>query len=183
MRQLKIFGFAVFVMASSGCGMKAASAVQATGSLDGQGVAHQALNQDCSEASWNRINAADLFSFCLPSDMEKQSATPIDSYAEQYWNHAIHFSFDYGMYSNSLASYSNRPQYHEENLTIGGYAAKFITFVDPEGVDGDFRFMAAVYWKDVGSGANTHLEMFVSGSSEADQQAAKRIFVSTLFPQ
>ncbi len=136
------------------------------------------LVQDC-DAGWNKIDASGAFAFCLPGDMQKQPGTGIDSYAEEYWNQQIHFSFDYGMYSDSLEYYSSNPQYREEQIEISGKPAKLISFVE----SGDtFGYKTAVYWKDVGAGEQTHLGMRAHCQTEQDRDVGRKILLSTELP-
>ena len=126
---------------------------------------------------WVRTPAGDSFSFCLPPGMEKQPGTGVDSFVASYWNARIHFSFDYGWYSDPLKYYSEYPEYREESVEMAGKTAKLISYDQAET---EFGYKTAVYWEDVGVDDKTHLGMWAHCKTPEDRDEAREIFASTI---
>src|SRR5688572_28153086 len=66
---------------------------------------------------WQHIDAGP-FSFLAPKDMMRTSLRGIDSYVAGYENERCRLSFDYGIYSDPLRSYSDKPEFEEQMTEI-----------------------------------------------------------------
>jgi hypothetical protein len=149
---------------------------------------------------WQRIDAGP-FSFQAPADMTRTSLRGIDSYVAGYENERCRLSFDYGVYSDPLRSYGDKPEFEEQMTEIDGRPARIITYVEPAPFYGfpfemfsrtgpvDVPYRAAVNFADLGPGIGppgparrTGLTMAVGCVTRADRDAAMAILSSIIFP-
>jgi hypothetical protein len=130
---------------------------------------------------WKRVDADGLFFLSLPKGMKKQNVQGIDSSVGQYSNGRMVVSFDYGIYSNRLESYSDKPGYKENLKDIGGKKAK-IVFFSNTGAGSKYKYYSAVHFPEVGKSVsvnmNSRLTLDVEFNEESDIAIAQAIFES-----
>ena len=133
---------------------------------------------------WKRVDADGLFFLSLPEDMKKQDVRGIDSSVGEYRNGRMVVSFDYGIYSNPLESYSDKPEYKESLKNIGGKKAKIVYFSNTR-ADSKYKYFSAVHFpeaeKNRFANMNIKLTLDVEFNEESDNAIAQAIFESIAF--
>jgi len=133
---------------------------------------------------WKRVDADGLFFLSLPEDMKKQNVRGIDSSVGQYRNGRMVVSFDYGIYSNPLESYSDKPDYKENLKNIGGKKAKIVFFSNTR-ADSKYKYYSAVHFPEVEknrfANMNIKLTLDVEFNEESNNAIAQAIFESIAF--
>jgi hypothetical protein len=122
---------------------------------------------------WKKIELRD-FSLEIPPGMKKRDVRGIDSEVWEYRSRDLRLAIDYGMYSNDLESYADRPEYKAEWISIDGKEAKVATY--RSGKD----YVAAVYFPGLW-GSDTKLGFSVESKSATGQELSKKIFQSIRF--
>lgn len=124
------------------------------------------------------------FSFQAPADFSGGQDQGIDSAVWSFRNENIRLELDYGVYSNDLQIYGDKPEYHESWVVIHGKKAKLCTFrlSDSSATPATEKkpFIAAVYFPDTGS-PSQKLTLWASTDSPAAQEKAKLILNSVRF--
>ncbi len=114
--------------------------------------------------------------FRLPPDLIDQKVQGIDSSVGQYKSDSIILSFDYGMYSDPLTSYSKRPDYQESEIKIDGRVAKKIIYKD-DAVKG-FAYVVGLH---VSNTTKTKLTMMAYCKDKKDIKIVEEIFTTVKF--
>jgi hypothetical protein len=144
----------------------------------------QSLDPTKPGPGWKRVDADGLFFLSLPEDMKKQEVRGIDSSVGQYRNGRMMVSFDYGIYSNPLESYSDKPDYKENLKNIGGKKAKIVFFSNTR-ADSKYKYYSAVHFPEVEknrfANMNIKLTLDVEFNEESDNAIAQAIFESIAF--
>src|SRR5262245_15224013 len=94
-----------------------------TGASPNPGMPKQNPDPARLSQDWKRVDVDGLFFLSLPADMKKQNVRGIDSSVGEYRNERMKVYFDYGIYSNDLESFSDKPDYKEDLKQIGGRKA------------------------------------------------------------
>src|SRR5262245_12821922 len=176
-------GIVVFFCSAlfGGCHTAHNSAISAHSHLE---TPKQSLDPTKPGPGWKRVDADGLFFLSLPEDMKKQNVRGIDSSVGEYRNVRMVVSFDYGIYSNPLESYSGRPEYKESLKNIGGKKAKIVVFSNTR-ADSKYKYYSAVHFPEVEKGRfanmNIRLTLSVEFSEESDNAIAQVIFESISF--
>ena len=122
---------------------------------------------------WKKIDLRD-FSFAIPPDLKERDVRGIDSEVWEYRSRDLRLAIDYGMYSDDLDSYSDRPEYKAEWVSIDSKKAKVVTYRSGK------SYVAAVYFPGLW-GSDTKLGFSVESKSAAEQELSKKIFQSIRF--
>lgn len=144
----------------------------------------QSLDPTKPGPGWKRVDADGLFFLSLPEDMKKQNVRGVDSSVGQYRNGRMVVSFDYGIYSNPLESYSDKPGYKETLKSIDGKKAKIVFFSNTRR-DSKYKYYSAVHFAEVQknrfANMNIKLTLDVEFNEESDNAIAQTIFESIVF--
>lgn len=126
-------------------------------------------------ADWAWHGPGGRFSFRAPPDLRPRPVQGIDSFGGHYVSPDLDLRFDYGWYSDAT-KYENKPQYRSRRVWIDGYRAKLVSCRMPTHPSGHTH-VTAVHFPDLGDG-RMKLTVIVAGRSEAERDAALRIFSS-----
>jgi len=133
---------------------------------------------------WRRVDADGLFFLSLPADMKKQIVRGIDSSVGEYRNGRVVVSYDYGIYSNPLETFSDKPEYKENLKDIGGKKAKIVFFSNTSAAS-KYKYYSAVHFPEVEKSRfenmNIKLTLSVEFNEESDESIAPAIFESIAF--
>lgn len=133
---------------------------------------------------WKRVDAGASFSFWLPEDMQQQRATGIDSLVGEYRSPNMRITFDYGLYSNPLTSYSNSSGCEEDTTTISGRDARIVECKKARS-DSTYEYFAAIHFSEVHpaaeGGGSVKLTMEAEFNQEGDLETARKILESIAF--
>ena len=129
---------------------------------------------------WKKIDLTS-FSFYAPPDLRDQKVRGIDSSVWEFRNRTMTLRLDYGMYSDSLESYSNQADYQIEWVRIDEKPAKIVTLRLNAGVGRDKgrTYAAAVYFP--GASGETKLSFLACCIDAATRDSAKKVFLSIRF--
>lgn len=127
---------------------------------------------------WQRVEIKGRFSFSIPPEMKRTSASGIDSLVGEYRSPNISLSFDYGWYSDPL-DYQGRTNYEESFIEVDGRKAKLVTFRQTDSKN-DFANFAGIHFADPGDDQNK-LTMWARYQNRNDLDQIKRVFQSIKF--
>jgi hypothetical protein len=102
---------------------------------------------------------------------------PIDSASGSYRSEACELTYDYGRYADPLDD-PEKPAYSELWRTIDGQRAKYVTFTDPDQVDG-LTAIAAIHFLDLGHA--TRLTVVLACREWGDLDDAEAVLGSVVF--
>jgi hypothetical protein len=136
----------------------------------------------CPEG-WERVNAKDHFTFCLPPGMKQSNARGMESFFREYTREKLRVIFNYDPYDFLL--YDKRHEsdmlnYKEEEIRLDGKRANIRTYQINE--NGRARYEAHLHvgeWQK----SSVDLEMFVAGDNPEAIEIAQKIFRSVDFPE
>jgi hypothetical protein len=154
-------------------------------SLSHSGQAVGSCSQQCSGSSvpaeWQKMDAEGIFTFHLPPDMKRSSASGIESLYRHYSNGRMSCYFVYQPYS--YLSYDSRKgegkmNYRESILSIGDRKAILFTYEQDD--EGRKSFHTELYVGNWAAG-QVELIMSVASSEQLDMKLAKQILASVCF--
>ena len=127
---------------------------------------------------WQKVEIKGRFSFYIPPEMKRTSASGIDSLVGEYRNSNISLSFDYGWYSDSL-DYGGRTDYEERFIEVDGRKAKLVTFSQSNSKN-DFTNFAGIHFANPVDGQDK-LTMWARYQNQNDLNQIKKVFQSIKF--
>jgi hypothetical protein len=129
--------------------------------------------------NWKEVNFKGKFKFSLPTSLSEADEQGIDSSVALWEGKGITVRVDYGLFSDPLTSYVDRPNYNLSNEDIGGHAARIVWFDQNDGS----HFVAA-HFHDLAErrGVNLrNLTIVVETSQEVGSEIPEKIIRSIQF--
>lgn len=141
-------------------------------------------NKNEPPSGWQLISTGTL-SFYAPPDMKQQKVRATDEVVLNYSNGAISLDVSYGPYPGGLSPYYDQPEYHQESIEIDGRKAKIAMFRLGEMLalnsPPDRQYIEAIQFDKPWVNQESSLIMWAECKSIAEQEIAKKIFLSTTF--
>jgi hypothetical protein len=128
-----------------------------------------------------RITDVGPFTIDLPTDLAEHEARGIDSFVGEWRRPGMRLSFDYGQYSNDVATWDPGTEF--EAVTVDGKPARIGTNRQDFGYG--LLYATAISFRNLTvhefSKMPVHLTVFAACSTPADCAVARRIFLSIRF--
>jgi hypothetical protein len=131
------------------------------------------------EKNWKEVNFEGKFKFSLPTSLSEADEQGIDSSVALWEGKGITVQVDYGLFSDPLTSYADRPNYNLSNEDISGHAARIVWFDQNDG-----SHLVAAHIHDLverGHANARKLTIVVETSQEVGSEIAEKIIRSIRF--